>query len=118
MAFTVPTFNISADVWHLPNAPPAAPDDTLQCQLRAAGKQSTGQDSGLQGWPFLWALLVPAASDLRDSFNSAGADTVECPPGSGRFYLVEFVDDVARGFSNEYRIAFIRKSGTWPTPIP
>jgi len=118
MAFQVPSFNIAADVWHPPNAPPAVPDDTVDCQLRAAGKQSTGQDSNQQGWPFLWALLVAAGTDLRDVFNGGGQDTIECPPGTGRFYKVELVDDVARGFTNEYRIAFIRKTGTWPTPVP
>jgi len=119
MAFQVPSFNITVDVWHPPNVPPAAPDVTLDCQLRASGKQSTGQDSTLDGWPFLWALLVPAGSDLRDSFNAPdGPDVVEVPPATGRFYLVEYVDDVARGFDNEYRIAYIRKQGTWPIPIP
>jgi hypothetical protein len=62
--------------------------------------------------------LVSAFTDLRDTNNASNFDTVEIPAGSGRFYIVLMVEDVAKGFLNEHRMAFIRKSGTWPTPIP
>lgn len=126
MGFRVPAFNLVYNVWSradvpagpidpLTLGPPRATD--LECQLRAAGKQSTAQDEQTY-WVFSWALLAPPAADLRDSFNSGGPDLVELPAGSGRWYTVVAVDDVAKGFPNEYRIAFIMKNAPWPTPIP
>jgi hypothetical protein len=66
-------------------------------------------------------LLLPPGSDIRDGLTSTGYDAVEVPSGSGRYYTVIFVDDVGKGFPNEYRMAFLVKSdvnGDWPTPIP
>jgi hypothetical protein len=67
-------------------------------------------------------LLVPAGTDVRDKFNSSGADAIECPTGSGRFYLAVYVDDMGKGFANEHRGVVLQKVGNalgfWPTPIP
>ena len=58
----------------------------------------------------------------------ASPDVVEVPSGSGRWYQVNLVDDVVKGFTNEYRIATIVKIGQnyggtapglfWPIPMP
>jgi hypothetical protein len=71
---------------------------------------------------------LPAGTDIRDEGVDPGvADCVEVPAGSGRFYLVDYVDDVAKDFPNEYRIAVLVKVGgagffptfpLWPQPIP
>jgi hypothetical protein len=73
---------------------------------------------------------LPAGTDIRDEYCAGNIyDLVEVPSGSGRWYTTSLVDDVAKGFPNEYRLAAIRKvSGsvfpgnfpgmTWPTPIP
>ncbi len=69
-------------------------------------------------------LLVHAGFDVRDTLNAGGEDFVECPFGSGRWYVVLFVDDIGKGFPNEHRAAVIQKIGhpvtgdPWPTPIP
>jgi hypothetical protein len=63
-------------------------------------------------------LLVAKGTDIRDKYTQPGTHYVEVPLASGRFYKIDLVDDVARGFTNEYRIAIIRKVGTWPSPIP
>lgn len=54
-------------------------------------------------------LLLPKRTDIRAGAQSANGeqDIVEVPGETGRFYLVMGVDDVGRGFSNEYRCAFI-----------
>jgi hypothetical protein len=62
--------------------------------------------------------MLPPGTDIRDPWSGTGADLVECPLGTGRFYRVAIVDDVAKGHANEYRVAMIYKVGTWPTPIP
>ena len=119
MAFQAPTFNITCNVWTGTSPPPAAARITgLPCQLRAAGKQSTGQDQ-INSWSFLWLLLVAKGTDLRDYANTpSGSDILEVPAGSLRYYTVQYVDDVARGFTNEYRVAMLLKRAPWPTPNP
>jgi hypothetical protein len=73
---------------------------------------------------------VPKGSDVRDGSCALLNDFVEVPQGSGRWYVVMNVDDVGKGFPNEFRYATIGKifqgasgSGSftglfWPAPIP
>lgn len=71
------------------------------------------------GTPFLWMLvMLPSATDIRPPNSAGGADKVEMPAGSGRFYQVQFVDDIGKGFPNEHRFAILAQMGVWPTPIP
>jgi hypothetical protein len=65
-------------------------------------------------------LLLPPGTDIRSGVLGT-ADDVEVPAGSGRFYEVEFVDDVGKGFANEYRVALLIQTtawGAWPLPYP
>jgi hypothetical protein len=117
MAFQLPTFNIQVKIWTQATPPPAAARLQVQAQLRAAGKTSTGQDSLNSGWPFLWAIILPPRTDVRDAANASGSDIIEAPMGTARYYDVVYVDDVARDFLNEYRICFVKKRSPWPTPI-
>ena len=117
MAYRLPVFNLSANIWRSGNPTSNPPDVVSPCQLRAAGKQSTGQDVA-NDWSFLWAVLFPPLTDVRDAYSAPGQDTLEVPAGSGRFYQAALVDDVAKGFTNEYRIAFVLKLIAWPSPIP
>jgi hypothetical protein len=63
-------------------------------------------------------ILCPPFSDIRGLLNPGGSDGVEIPPGSGRRYLVDQVDDIGKGFANEHRFALIYPTGVWPNPIP
>lgn len=122
MPFRVPRFNLVARVWHgTPAIPPAAaPDLSPQCQLvwdRAADipfvRSSTPFRLG-----HVMKVRFPARTDVRDQNSTTNADVVEVPSGSGRFYLVFWVDDVGRGFANEYRQAMVMAIAPWPTPDP
>jgi hypothetical protein len=68
------------------------------------------------------AICFPKLTDVRAYGPPNEGDLVECPKGSGRWYLIEAVDDVAKGFDNEYRMAACRQltttpnMWTWPTP--
>lgn len=106
---------------------------TVSCQLRGFGpalkvgwsaqfKLFTEHYAG-------WALLLPPLTDIRDASCNGFSDVVEVPSASGRWYVVMYVDDVAKGFANEYRTANLVKMGPdaiptavnfpyWPTPIP
>jgi len=116
MAFRTPVFNIQVGVWRAASGGAGVPASTPMAQLRAAGRQSTGQDPN-HDWVFLWSVALPMGTDVRD-WASGSEDWVEAPLGSGRKYRVQMVDDVAKGFANEYRIAFLQKVAGWPAPIP
>lgn len=104
-------------------APPAGPSQTnVPCQLRMV---KTGYMAGLAGASSapIMALLLKAGTDIRPPHaGSPAGDAVEVPAGSGRFYTVTAVDDVAKGFANEYRMATItyspNRAGWWPFPTP
>lgn len=130
MGFRVPSFNLECRVWSRADVPPGpvtiatlpAARFKPVCQLRGAGKQSTAQDEDTY-WSFSAVLLLQAGTDIRDRFSWDGVtmdqpDFVEVPEGSGRGYTVVYVDDVAKGFANEYRYAFIFKNPYWPIPAP
>jgi hypothetical protein len=65
-----------------------------------------------------WEVLLPSRTDVRDQLTSGGTDVIECPAGTGRYYTVGLVDDVARGFDNEYRLAYVYRAYVWTSPIP
>lgn len=131
MPFIPPNFNILANVWHgecaghvFPGGPPGrAPDMLIPCQLYLWPKSSIASNFfSADGTSFSYTLnmmlRVAKLVDLRDVFNASGNDLVEVPAGSNRWYYVTQVDDEHKGFTNEYRFAFIAKCFTWPTPIP
>ena len=132
MAFTVPTFPLECQIYTGPWATKVF-RDFAQCNL-AMGRRvnqvhvtagQAGQTYGSQP-----ILLLPALTDIRDSSCGLEPDFVQCPDDSGRWYVVQLVDDVAKGFENEYRMATLGKifQGVdgpatypglfWPTPIP
>lgn len=132
MSFSVPTFNLTCGIHTV--TPPSNYDLRLQsaCNL-AMGKRTawpfggSAIDSANVG--FTAQLLLPALTDVRDSSGGHVADVVEVPIGSGRFYQVQMVDDVGKGFPNEYRFATLAKIWAfgdwipynvpnWPIPIP
>ena len=68
-------------------------------------------------------LRLPKLTDVRwYSFlytSPYSTDAVECPRGSKRLYAVCQVEDIHKGFANEYRIAllsFVYYTGSWPLP--
>jgi hypothetical protein len=93
----------------------------VPCQLRAAEHITSGFGEPLgNSQAALPAVLFPTLTDVRDQFCAPinNPDDVEVPAGSGRIYAVVNVDDVAKGFTNEYRIAYVGKRITWPHIIP
>lgn len=131
MSFNVPTFNLFCNVYTGPFTGRVLRIANLPCNLAMGRRvQQPGQD--FFGFPDGSAgpsLLIPALSDVRDDAQSGGADIIEVPAGSGRWYQVNIVDDVGKGFPNEYRLVSMFKacnatSGAlfpglfWPTPMP
>jgi hypothetical protein len=119
MAFRVPNFNLTCNVWHAQLLPPVGPPDiaALPCQL--AADHIIEQPIGVIANTVIHGMFirVAARTDLRGRSSTTGPDTIECPAGTGRYYSAAVVDDVARGFPNEYRSAFVTQY-QFPTPIP
>jgi len=132
--YRIPEFPLLCDIYDLP--PPVdfvTRVFRLQsvCQLRLFGREKPLSGSPTPGGNLLVvgsSILFPAGTDVRDGSCLLGTtDLIECPPTSGRWYIVTYVDDVARGFPNEYRFAAVDKVidginypnfPMWPTPIP
>lgn len=141
MAFVVPTFNLLYRLYRLSTYNPATEQwdwngdyteyDDQEGALYVSKK--TGLYLGnvpadLNGLG-AQVLLVPAGTDIQDTYCGQGTiDIVEVPQDTGRFYLVTAVDDTAKGYINEYRVATLIKAGRhtpwlknmadWPSPIP
>lgn len=132
MAFTVPTFPLTVEIF-------AGPWLTRVTRGTSPGNLALGRrgmvfadnelvSSHVYTGPAY--LLVPALTDIRDvNCSQTDNDVVEVPQGSGRWYGVAWVDDVGKGFPNEHRVASLYKisantNGTlypglfWPSPIP
>lgn len=131
MAFTLPNFNLTANIYRLVAGTYELADDTpanLAMGRRFAWQifGSADQDLFLAFTP---TLLVPALTDIRDASCGGQSDVIECPAGSGRWYQAVGVDDIGKGFANEHRCVTLSKVGwlepflsaglgPWPTPIP
>jgi len=117
VAYHLPTFNLVVNIWWDPvnwllNPPSLVTTGNLCIGLRVWAQQ-TYNDT-------LMYLLLPPLTDVRDNLNGPGVagDVVEVPAGTGRFYRVQHVDDVGKGFANEHRYCLLSKLGAWPVPIP
>lgn len=124
MAFTLPDFNLMANVWNRGVNVLNPPRLTTPCYLSLGRRVVTGPDSttvdnniGGVGINLLYRTMgCPAGTDLRGSFFGTGADTVEVPAGSGVFYMCQDVGDMGKGHPNEYRMAWLCWSVTLPQP--
>lgn len=117
--FPLPTFNLVANVWHGQPLggpyPPAAPVDvTTDCQL-AEWSRLNVHVTGAAVSLFI-QIRVPKGTDLRGHLSASAEDIAEVPAGSGRFYSIFAVDDVGKGFANEYRCAYATQLSI-PTPL-
>jgi hypothetical protein len=120
MSFTLPTFNLTCNVWHNPAVPPGAASISPVCNLAWGKRFHVPTTAGGFGNT---QLLLPPGTDIRCLAvqNCVVSDIVEVPAGSGRFYDVFSVDDAGKGFANEFRVAFLLQTkahGAWPIPMP
>jgi hypothetical protein len=124
MAYRLPTFNLQVNIWRFSTPLANPPDVTSPCQLRYPGSRPAGDTDTdePQQRAYVMTLLLPPLVDIQDGFSPLPeGDVVEVPAFSGRYYRVEIVDDVAKGFPNEHRYAAISKADDlppWPVPYP
>lgn len=131
MPYSLPNFNLTCDIFTGSNTgyPPSGHQTPARvlgvpCQLGARSRVNLGIGVIPSGSaiPFhlIMQLLLPAGTDVRGYQDSTGkVDFVEVPVGSGRKYWTMWVDDVAKGFANEYRLALLKiPSSLWVAPYP
>lgn len=144
MGFSPPTFNLTCNIWRRASVvggplPPPAADVVSQCNLSfARNRQVQTAFQSVSGKYTAYVsveLLLPARTDVRGHFASTAVwdgDLIEVPAGTGRYYTCHFVEDVGRGFLNEYRLALLLQlsseiitltestwgSYAWPRPTP
>jgi len=115
----VPTFNLTCNIWFgaAPGPPIGLPNlAAVPCQLQL-GERVPVQSNQL----FCEYILLPKLTDVAATPRALllpNADIVECPAGSLRYYVVMMVDDVGKGFANEYRQAMVQHAAGWPVPTP
>lgn len=120
--YNVPTFNLTCNIWR--NAAFGGPPTyaAVPCNLAMGRRVRLPQvflpPDPTDSFAPVMQLLLPARTDVQDSASAVDADIVEVPAGTGRYYVVNDVDDVGRGFANEYRLAGLLKMPPWPAPIP
>ena len=124
MPFRVPRFPLRYNLWRFPYNFVLPPDQTGVCQLRSGRWVHHGAIDN-EGSPIGFyepkKVLFPKGEDLRSNEWGHTPDYVEIPAGSLRFYVLASVDDVAKGFSNEYRYALVITAipiGPAPVPLP
>jgi hypothetical protein len=120
--YVIPTFNVVVNIWRgtIVAGPPVAPALNPLANLSPGILAPIAPGANLA----LMILRVAALTDIRDPYCTGGVgDYVECPAGSGRWYQVTQVDDVAKSFTNEHRFALLAKcpnkftGALWGVPI-
>lgn len=122
MAFQPPRFNLTATIYDF-YGPPFLPRHAARlqapCQIRAIRTALALNHDVASGPGTL--LLFPRLTDIRPFFGFAVAgisgDVVEVPAGSARFYVCNYIEDVAKGFLNEHRAAIVIQA-PFPGPYP
>lgn len=120
MAYNLPNFNLAVSIWRGPQ-PVAGPAAvlTMGCLKQTNRQQvSFGGPTPVVNLTQSVIILLPAGTDVRDGRNVAAADVIECPRGTGAFYMVVGVWDSARGFANAHRVANCVPTAGFPVPYP
>jgi len=112
MAFTLPKFVNTYNLWRPPAAPPDAPDFTAQeCQFyfTPKGNYAFVAEDTTATFPPIY-LRVPKGTDLQ------AGDIVEVNDGQAFFYTVRWVERVHLDFPNEYLVGLLEQGISTPPP--
>jgi hypothetical protein len=128
VAYQIPRMPITCDIF-TPDVPGVAAIPTsparlagVRCNLAWGKRTNAATTGGTVSVGVLTSavdLLLPARTDIRGPQDTTSFDMVCVPSGSGRWYQVTAVDDVGKGFANEYRIAvLLALANSWVPPYP
>jgi len=111
VAFVIPQFPLAVSIWRVNGVGGiyAAPDVSTVGNLSPGERAMTSiaNSGAAPNRQTFMILLLPKLADIRAAWNGNAQDVVEVPAGSKRFYSVNMVDDVGKGFQNEHRFALL-----------
>lgn len=113
-----PSWPITCNIWfgtQLVVPPVGAPNlAAVPCQI-APGELNWSSAIGTATF-----IKLPALTDVHwiRPMPAAGYDLIEAPAGSGEWYNVNYVQDIAKGFVNEYRVAAVLQIPPYTIPKP
>lgn len=112
MPFGPPTFNLPVSLWRKPTSVLAAPTRSFMANLALGRRNALISQGGTSVlYPIMeMQLLCPAGTDIAGRIDGVYWDVVEVPAGTSRYYVVFWVDDVGRGFPNQYRFAALAQA--------
>lgn len=104
MAYRLPTFNLTVNVWRNGVNHANPPAFTVMGNFNLGRRVAFLPTPLAQVVSWLWIryLLVPTGTDLRGLLQATGKDQVEVPAGSGRYFDVWDVEYVGEGFANQH----------------
>lgn len=116
-------FNLTVDIYTFgATITPPPRLFAVPCQWRTIAKMMDASNiAAIVGVSVLTEILLPAGTDVRGIFEAPINTPDQFMLGPGTLNLpFQAVDvyDVGKGFTNEYRIALVRKLPPWPVPIP
>lgn len=119
MAHQFPTFAADANIWREASWVAVLPPDVVTVASLIMRKPTVftipaalDLESGV-----VVELWFPPLTDVRGFKGIPVHDFIEFPAGSGRVYRAIYVDDYAKGFPNEFRVAFCIPY-QMPEPLP
>lgn len=131
-AFRLPVFPLTCRIWH--DYSPASstygsPDTGSVCNLSPGKRVLTSialRQINTPVYQMPMEILFPPLTDVRGLTDVQGADLIEVPKDSHRFYFVDYVDDIGKGFANEHRFALVQMynieidflDASFPFPVP
>jgi hypothetical protein len=132
MPYTLPTFNVSVNIWDAALDPTTDPPDQTVLANVSLGRRVMvyadancwfNPENGVALNMFLRIMLLPAGTNIKGRWwnfvaGNNQADWVEVPAGTGAFYRVLDVADMAKGFPNEHRVASFLPYWDKPLPVP
>lgn len=116
----LPTMNLFCNVWWGvpgPFVPPFGPPNLVGIPCQLEFPQHSFIPANVPAWNMY--IKLPKLTNVMAPRNvPPGYDMIECPAGSARYYLTVMVDDVGKGFTNEYRMAVCTQVHPFPQPTP
>jgi hypothetical protein len=115
MALPIPP-NVTFDIYHQPNAPPAAPN-VAGVKGHLVERFGNIKPPGSATHPFntyTHVLHVAVNTDLRD--DATAPDAVYVPDKNGTKFVVVWVARQGRGTALDMKVAYLARSNpAWPT---